>query len=245
MTSLCRPSSTAAARPPQPSGSTCRAPVVSRYLAELEAWAGAAAAAPDHAPLQPDAGRQRGARRSCRQMLELARTVPVAAASTGRQPARPAAHHREHLVRRRRSWRRRDGGFRDAQPAASRSTCMLLDRTVNLVDERIDLAIRISNDLDPNLIARPPDGLPLSDLRLAGLPAQRTRTPRRVEDLSLHNCLTHSYFGKSSGISNVGGEPASGAGQRQHQRQRIDRARCWPREAARAWRCCRPTSPRR
>jgi DNA-binding transcriptional LysR family regulator len=30
----------------------------------------------------------------------------------------------------------------------------MLDRTVNLVDERIDLAIRTSNDLDPNLIAR-------------------------------------------------------------------------------------------
>ncbi|WP_145577817.1 LysR family transcriptional regulator, partial [Yersinia alsatica] len=29
------------------------------------------------------------------------------------------------------------------------------NRTVNLVEERIDLALRITNDLDPNLIARP------------------------------------------------------------------------------------------
>ncbi|MBR7560319.1 hypothetical protein KC218_27605, partial [Mycobacterium tuberculosis] len=29
------------------------------------------------------------------------------------------------------------------------------NRTINLVEERIDLAVRITNDLDPNLIARP------------------------------------------------------------------------------------------
>ena len=31
---------------------------------------------------------------------------------------------------------------------------MLVERAVNLVEERVDLAVRITNDLDPNLIAR-------------------------------------------------------------------------------------------
>jgi DNA-binding transcriptional LysR family regulator len=70
------------------------------------------------------------------------------------------------------------------------------DRMVNLVEERIDLAIRITNDLDPNLIARP---LGLCDSVVCATPAYLAAhgTPRQPQELALHNCLTHSYFGKS------------------------------------------------
>jgi DNA-binding transcriptional LysR family regulator len=76
----------------------------------------------------------------------------------------------------------------------------MLDRTVNLVDERIDLAIRTSNDLDPNLIAR---RLTVCRSVICAAPAylREHPAPQRVEDLSRHNCLTHSYFGKACGIS--------------------------------------------
>mgnify|MGYP006196826123 CR=1 FL=1 len=72
----------------------------------------------------------------------------------------------------------------------------MLDRTVNLVDERIDLAIRTSNDLDPNLIAR---RLTVCRSVVCATPAYLLEhpAPQKVEDLARHNCLTHSYFGKS------------------------------------------------
>lgn len=72
----------------------------------------------------------------------------------------------------------------------------MLDRTVNLVDERIDLAIRTSNDVDPSLIAR---RLSVCRSVVCAAPAYLNErgTPQRVEELSLHNCLTHAYFGHS------------------------------------------------
>lgn len=72
----------------------------------------------------------------------------------------------------------------------------LESKAINLVEERIDLALRITNELDPNLIARPLAFCPSvvcaapSYLALHGMP----RTPA---DLSEHNCLTYTYFGKS------------------------------------------------
>lgn len=77
----------------------------------------------------------------------------------------------------------------------------LLERHVNLVDERIDLAIRITNTLEPGVIARPLAKCPSlvcaspEYLNLHGRP----QTP---EDLSLHSCLTHSKFGTHSWIFN-------------------------------------------
>jgi DNA-binding transcriptional LysR family regulator len=73
---------------------------------------------------------------------------------------------------------------------------LLLDRTVNLVEERIDLAVRITNDLDPNLVAR---RLGTCHSVVCASPAYLARhgTPQQVQDLALHNCLTYTYFGKS------------------------------------------------
>jgi len=84
----------------------------------------------------------------------------------------------------------------------------MLDRTVNLVDERIDLAIRMSNDLDPNLIAR---RLTVCRSVICASPRylREHSTPLRVEDLSRHNCLTHSYVGKSLWHFEQGGEQVS------------------------------------
>ncbi|MFZ4835496.1 LysR family transcriptional regulator [Rouxiella sp. Mn2063] len=72
----------------------------------------------------------------------------------------------------------------------------LENRTINLVEERIDLALRITNELDPNLIARP---LAECCSVLCAAPAYLAAhgTPRELSELSLHNCLTYSYFNKS------------------------------------------------
>ena len=64
------------------------------------------------------------------------------------------------------------------------------------MEERIDLALRITNELDPNLIARP---LSTCASVVCAAPAYLAAhgTPRQPQDLALHNCLTYSYFGKS------------------------------------------------
>jgi DNA-binding transcriptional LysR family regulator len=69
-------------------------------------------------------------------------------------------------------------------------------RAVNLVEERIDLAVRITNELDPNLISRP---LGICESVVCASPGYLAAhgTPLRVEDLAVHNCLTYSYFGNS------------------------------------------------
>ncbi|NMP28132.1 LysR family transcriptional regulator [Rahnella sp. SAP-1] len=70
------------------------------------------------------------------------------------------------------------------------------NRTVNLVEERIDLALRITSTLDPNLIAR---SLTRCESILCAAPAYLVMRgiPRQPGDLSIHNCLTYTYFGKS------------------------------------------------
>ena len=70
------------------------------------------------------------------------------------------------------------------------------NRTVNLVEERIDLALRITNELDPNLIARP---LSTCASVVCATPAYLAAngTPNHPEDLASHNCLTYNWFGKS------------------------------------------------
>ncbi|HFO0262666.1 LysR family transcriptional regulator [Serratia marcescens] len=70
------------------------------------------------------------------------------------------------------------------------------NRAVNLVEERIDLALRITNELDPNLIARPLSTC-ASVVCAAPVYLAAHGTPRQPQDLALHNCLTYSYFGKS------------------------------------------------
>ncbi|WP_219953178.1 LysR family transcriptional regulator [Dickeya zeae] len=68
--------------------------------------------------------------------------------------------------------------------------------TLNLIEERIDLAIRITNQLDSGLIARRLGGCP-SVVCASPSYLATYGTPQRVEDLAVHNCLTYSFFGKS------------------------------------------------
>lgn len=73
---------------------------------------------------------------------------------------------------------------------------LLVDRVVNLVEERVDIAVRISRAIDPSLIARP-----LAPCRsvLCAAPAYLAErgTPTTADALAVHNCLTHHYVGKS------------------------------------------------
>lgn len=73
---------------------------------------------------------------------------------------------------------------------------LLQDKVVNLVEERIDLALRITNKPDPNLVAR---RLGTCHSVVCASPAYLDKhpIPMKVQDLAVHNCLSYAYFGKS------------------------------------------------
>ncbi|EJT06990.1 LysR family transcriptional regulator [Rhizobium sp. CCGE 510] len=68
------------------------------------------------------------------------------------------------------------------------------DRTIDLVQDRIDLAIRIANRLDPSLIAK---RLGECSSRLYASPRYLGEfgTPKGLEDLNDHRCLTYTHLG--------------------------------------------------
>jgi len=126
-------------------------PVVSRYLAEFEEWVGARLMHRTTRKLSLTAAGYETLPR-CRQLLELADDIQAAVDVPSDAP--------RGLLRISVST-----SFGQAQLAAAVTDYVrlypqvsidlqMLDRTVNLVDERIDLAIRTSNVLDPSLIAR-------------------------------------------------------------------------------------------
>ena len=177
-------------------------PVVSRYLAELEEWVGARLMHRTTRKLSLTAAGFETLPR-CRQLLELADDLQATVSVPGDAP--------RGLLRISVST-----SFGQAQLACAVTDYVrlnpqvsidlqMLDRKVNLVDERIELAIRTSNDLDPNLIARK---LTVCRSVLCASPAylREHPAPQQVEELSRHNCLTHSYYGKSLWHFTRGGE---------------------------------------
>ncbi len=167
--------------------------MVSRYLADLEQWAGArllhrstrrlslTPAGSETLPL-------------CRQMLGLADELQSVSAAPDDAPrglirmTTAMSFGQAHLTPAVAAYVKRYPG--------TAVDLMVVDRAVNLVEERIDLAIRITNELDPNLIAR---RLSVCRSVVCASPAylREHGTPTCAEELARHNCLTYSYFGKS------------------------------------------------
>lgn len=180
-------------------------PVVSRYLAELEDWVGARLMQRTTRKLSLTAAGQQTLPR-CRQLLELAGDLQAAVRQPDDAPrgelriSVSTSFGQAQLVDAVADYVRR---YPDVKVELQ-----MLDRTVNLVDERIDLAIRTSNDLDPNLIAR---RLTVCRSVVCAAPTylREHGAPRQVEDLSRHNCLTHAYFGHSLWQFEVEGKPVA------------------------------------
>ncbi|MET3494960.1 LysR family transcriptional regulator [Variovorax boronicumulans] len=168
-------------------------PVVTRYVAELEQWTGARLLHRTTRRLSLTAAGAELLPR-CRQVLELTGDMQAAM----RHPADAPSGQLRITT---------STSFAQAQLAdavadyvrrypAVAVDLVLLDRAVNLVDERIDLAIRVALELDPNLIAR---RLTVCRSVVCAAPAylEEHGRPLRVEELAQRNCLTHSYFGRS------------------------------------------------
>ncbi|OUS51844.1 LysR family transcriptional regulator [Shewanella sp. SACH] len=165
--------------------------MVTRYLSEMEEWSGARLLHRSTRSLSlTPAGEQ--VLDYCHRLLELANEVPAvshAAVAIPRGLLRIScsqflAHQilapvvRQYLA---------------SYPQAS-VNFHVSSQTVDLVAERIDLAIRITNELDPNLIARR-----LGECESVVCAAPSYLAARAAvlhpEDLTQHNCLTYSYFG--------------------------------------------------
>lgn len=168
-------------------------PVVTRCVAELETWAGARLLHRSTRRLTLTAAGE-ALLPACRQMVELADGMRVAAAAPDAALSgqiRLSASHSMGQTQ----LAPVVAAFVARHPGVSVDLVMA-DRTVNLIEERIDLAIRIAVELDPNLIARR-----LCDCHsvVCASPAWLASrgTPRHPAELAKANCLTHSYFGKS------------------------------------------------
>ncbi|WP_137939599.1 LysR family transcriptional regulator [Chitinivorax sp. B] len=179
--------------------------MVSRYLAALEDWTGVRLLHRTTRKLSlTDAGSETLAR--CRQMLEIAddlRTqlnVPEDAPRGMLRLTCSMSLGQAFLARVVTAYLKR-------YPATA-VDLWLVDRTVNLVEDRVDLAIRITNQLDPNLIARKL-GACRSIVCASPDYLREHGMPQKVEQLALHNCLTYTYFGKSLWAFSKDGEPMS------------------------------------
>jgi DNA-binding transcriptional LysR family regulator len=165
------------------------AAMVSRYLFEVEDWFGARLLHRTTRKVSlTDAGV--AALPSCRQLLEIAEEARHIASERSRQPA--------GVLRITSS-----GSFADAQLTAAlvafqseypqvEIVLSVGDKALDLVADRVDLAVRITNHLDPAMIARP---LARCRSMLCASPAYLARNgvPLLAEDLRRHRCIAHAF----------------------------------------------------
>lgn len=166
--------------------------MVTRYVTQLEKWLGARLLQRSTRRISLTAAGE-SCLAQCRQMLDL--SAEMQDRSGQRDPA-PKGQLRittsmsfgvAHLAAAVSDYLRQ-------YPAVS-VDMLMVDRAINLIEDRVDLAIRISGELDPNLVARR-----IAPCRsvICAAPDYLARhgLPQTPADLARHNCLTYSNFGK-------------------------------------------------
>lgn len=165
--------------------------MVSRYLAAIEDWLGTRLLHRTTRRISlTEAGQ--AALGGCRQLLDLAEDVKHQAGEVTRVPSGrlritsstsfAEAQLAPALVE-----------FQQRHPQVEFSL-VTADRSVDLAAERIDLAVRITNTLEPTLIARP---IAVCRSVLCAAPAylRAHGEPRTVQALQSHHCVTHAIVG--------------------------------------------------
>jgi DNA-binding transcriptional LysR family regulator len=161
--------------------------MVSRYLAALETWLNARLLHRTTRRISlTDAGES--ALSSCRQLLDMADDMQSLAGAAGREPSgRLRVASSPSFAESQLAAALVDFQHRHPKVALSLITA---ERSVDLAAERVDLAVRITNTLEPTLISRriatcrsvlcaAPDYLKVHGM------------PRRTADLRKHFCLSH------------------------------------------------------
>jgi DNA-binding transcriptional LysR family regulator len=167
--------------------------MVSRYLESLEQWLGVRLL---HRTTRRVSLTEAGAEAlpGCRQVVELTRDIRSTAGARHVEPS---------------------GRLRIAASASFAHACLadaitdflalypktqvellVQEHAVNLVEERIDLAVRIGNRLDESLVAR---RLGTCRSVLCASPAYlaASGTPASPDALGAHRCITHAHVGRS------------------------------------------------
>ncbi|MBB3230137.1 LysR family transcriptional regulator [Halomonas stenophila] len=167
--------------------------MASRYLESLERWLGARLLHRTTRRIAlTDAGHEALSR--CRQMLDLADEVQTAAGVRSVEPrGRLRIATSQSFAQ---AWLAEAvAEFLAGHPQAQ-VELLVLERAVNLVEERVDLAVRITNQLDESLVARR-----LCSCRsvLCASPGyvERNGVPQTPEELAGHTCVTHAYVSRS------------------------------------------------
>lgn len=167
--------------------------MVSRYLGELEAWVGARLLHRTTRKLSlTGAGEQLLGQ--CREMLAMAEAMQSVSRTDEAAPRGTLRIACSQSLAQ--AWLVHAlDDFTRLYPQVS-IDLLVGSQAVNLVEARIDLALRITNQLDPNLIARQ---LAVCRSVVCATPAYLARhgTPQRPEELAQHNCLSYAYFGRS------------------------------------------------
>ncbi|MGL4409254.1 MAG: LysR family transcriptional regulator [Zoogloea sp.] len=178
--------------------------MVTRYLAEMEGWIGARLFHRSTRRLSLTTAGGLALER-CRAMLALAGELPLLGEAQSEQPRGVlrlacAPSLAEALLA------RAVAAFVERYPG-THVDLQTSDKAVNLVEERIDLAVRITNTLEPGMIARR-----LADCHsvICAAPAYLARRgrPSTPDELAGHACLTYDYFGSSVWQLGAPGLPA-------------------------------------
>lgn len=165
------------------------AAMVSRYLAALEEWFAARLLHRTTRKVSlTDAGL--AALPACRQMLDIAEEARHLASERSREPA--------GVLRVTTASSFADAQLTDALVDFQRLYAQVEivlsvgDKAADLVGDRVDLAVRITNTLDPAMIARP---LALCRSMLCASPGylERYGVPATVDELRRHRCIAHAF----------------------------------------------------
>lgn len=178
--------------------------MVTRYLAAMETWANAQLLHRSTRKLTLTAAGEKAFNR-CRAMLDVAKELATPLAEdTVAQPEGTIRIACSQFVAADLLPKGIDA-FLDDYPKVQIDV-HISNQVTHLVEDRIDLAIRITNELDPNIIARPL-GVCRSVLCATEDYLQRHGYPVYPDDLAKHNCLIYSNFGKSLWHFTKDGQP--------------------------------------
>lgn len=165
-------------------------PMVTRYIALLEEWVGIGLLqrSTRNVSLTPSG---ESYLEKCQQIQDIAFDIEVSSRSTATKPSGSirvassvsfaTAQYKELFA-----------PFLEKYPQVS-IDLVVTDRQVNLIESKVDFAIRITNNLDPGIVSKQL-GVCRSCLVAAPEYLKKNGTPKKIEELRKHILVAHDHF---------------------------------------------------